>query len=42
MILLFTVIPTNADKMPPQGENKSLQQANGFANGNTEKVTFNT
>lgn len=41
MILLFTVIPTNADNMPPQGEKESLQPANGFANGNTEKVTFN-
>lgn len=41
MILLFTVIPTNADKMPPQGEKESLQQANDFANGNAEKVTFN-
>lgn len=40
MILLFTAMPTNADKMPAEGEKESLQQANGLANGNAEKVTF--
>lgn len=33
-------MPTNADKMPQQEEKESLQQANSFANGNAEKVTF--
>lgn len=37
MILIFTVMPTHTDKIPPQGEKVSLQQANGKA----EKVTFN-
>lgn len=41
MILLFTAIPTNADKMPPQEQKESSQQANGLGNGNAEKVTFN-
>lgn len=35
-------MPTPADKMPPQGEKKSLQQTNSFASGNSEKVTFNS
>lgn len=37
MILIFTVMPTHTDKIPPQGEKVSLQQANGKA----EKVTSN-
>lgn len=41
MILLLTIMPTNAEKMPVEEEKGSLQQANGFAKGNAKKVTFN-
>lgn len=41
MILLLTIMPTNAEKMPGEGKEGSLQQANGFAKGSAREVTFN-